>query len=403
MSISIVVDLGYGDGGKGIVTDYLALSRPSKEGLVIRYNGGHQAGHTVYQDDGKKHVFSNYGSGTFRRYATYWSKYCTVNPVTLFNESMLLTQYNPKLYIDGLCPVTTPYDVIYNQALENSRNARHGSVGVGFGATVDRHENSPCKLFAQDLQNEFVLEQKLKGIYNYYKEKVKFDISIIDKSINLDKRLKEFKSVCKFVVAHLTTEHKIMNQYRYGEMIFEGAQGVLLDMDHGFFPHVTRSHTTSRNALEIIKRNKLEESQRFDDLKIYYVTRAYQTRHGHGPMTNELFGDDRNVINNAGETNKTDPYQGEFRKGYMDLEMLKYAISCDDNYSSGIKKNLVITCLDHLPNQMCIAYTEQIDCQEILSPEQVRDEILPEGRLLTSNSPYAKKIFDHGEKPDEAI
>lgn len=396
MSINIVVDLQYGDSGKGLVADYLALSRPSKEGLVIRYNGGHQAGHTVYRDDGKKHVFSNYGSGTFREYATYWSKYCTVNPVTLFNESMLLTQYNPKLYIDGLCPVTTPYDVIYNQALENSRFVKHGSVGVGFGATIDRHENSPCKLFAQDLQNPFVLEQKLNAIAGYYAQKAQFGAFTA-----IHEKLKEFKSVCKFVVAHLTTEHKIMNQYRYGEMIFEGAQGVLLDMDHGFFPHVTRSHTTSRNAIEIIKRNHLTDMAR--NPEIYYVTRAYQTRHGHGPMTNELFGDDRNVINNAGETNKTDPYQGEFRKGYMDLEMLKYAISCDDNYSSGLKKNLVITCLDHLSNQMCIAYTERIDCQEILSPEQVRDEILPEGRLLTSNSPYAKKIFDHGEKPDEAI
>lgn len=400
MSISIVVDLGYGDGGKGIVTDYLALSRPSKEGLVIRYNGGHQAGHTVYQDDGKKHVFSNYGSGTFRGYATYWSKYCTVNPVTLYNEVGVLGRFklsgNTRLYIDGLCPVTTPYDVIYNQALENSRHIKHGSVGVGFGTTIERHENSPYKLFAQDLQNPFVLEQKLNGIASYYAEKVKFA-----KSLNMDEMLKEFKDRCFFIAPRLTTEHKIMNQYRYGEMIFEGAQGVLLDMDHGFFPHVTRSHTTSRNAMEIIKRNHLTDMAR--NPEIYYVTRAYQTRHGHGPMTNELFGDDRNVINNAGETNKTDPYQGEFRKGYMDLEMLKYAISCDDNYSSGLKKNLVITCLDHLPNQMCISYTEQIDYQEILSPEQVRDEILPEGRLLTSNSPYAKKIFDHGEKPDEAI
>jgi len=80
----IVVGLGYGDEGKGLTTDFLCGQ--SKFPLVIRFNGGHQAGHTVVTKDGVRHVFSSFGAGTLRNAPTYWSRYCTFSPAYLLYE-----------------------------------------------------------------------------------------------------------------------------------------------------------------------------------------------------------------------------------------------------------------------------------------------------------------------------
>src|SRR5690606_12238557 len=104
-----VIGIGFGDEGKGITTDFLC-SR-SRNPIVVRFSGGHQAGHTVVLN-GVRHVFSNFGSGTLRGAPTYWAKYCTVNPIGIINEldSLIKKGITPKLYIDEKCPITTPYD-----------------------------------------------------------------------------------------------------------------------------------------------------------------------------------------------------------------------------------------------------------------------------------------------------
>src|SRR5271157_842973 len=133
-----VIGLGFGDEGKGLVTDYLCsqLSDP----LVIRYSGGQQAGHTVYFNN-IKHIFSNFGSGTLRGAPTYWSKFCTVDPVGIVNELNILLEkgIKPLLYIDDECQITTPFDKIFNQTSTNNLN--NGTCGVGFGATIQRVED----------------------------------------------------------------------------------------------------------------------------------------------------------------------------------------------------------------------------------------------------------------------
>ena len=134
-----VIGLGFGDEGKGTTTEYLCsqFSNP----LVIRFSGGHQAGHTVVHDD-VSHIFSNFGSGTLSGYPTYWSKYCTVYPFALLNELEILLEkgITPKLFIDPQCPITTPYDKEYNQLSEKKN--KHGSCGVGYSATIEREKNS---------------------------------------------------------------------------------------------------------------------------------------------------------------------------------------------------------------------------------------------------------------------
>jgi adenylosuccinate synthase len=118
----------------------------------------------------------------------------------------------------------------------------------------------------------------------------------------------------------------------------------MLDQDYGFFPHVTRSKTTSVNALQIIKERKWKTTP-----TIYYVTRAYQTRHGNGPMTNE--DKKLKLRNNEKETN-VKGIQGDFRVAFLDIDLLRYALSCDSFPRKNANSKFVITCLDQIEGKV---------------------------------------------------
>lgn len=166
----IVVGLGYGDEGKGLTTDYLCLN--NSKPIVIRFNGGHQAGHCVVTKDGKKHIFSNLGSGTLRNVPTYWSSYCTFAPV-FFTQEFDILDINCKIYIDKYCPITTHYDILYNRSKEITLgNNRNGSCGVGFGATMDREMQSVSLLFHDLFDSEENLQAKLQEIKKFYRFKI---------------------------------------------------------------------------------------------------------------------------------------------------------------------------------------------------------------------------------------
>lgn len=344
MKTQIVIGLGFGDEGKGLTTDYLCQQATNP--IAIRFNGGHQAGHTVALPNGKRHVFSSLGSGSLLGVPTYWSSYCTFYPTGFLNEykALLKAGVKPRFYLDALSPVTTFYDVIYNRALEASRD-RHGSCGLGFGATIERHETFP-KLFAQDLWFPPILKLKLNAIAQYYEQKIKLANSVkltaAYYDYNFEQATIHFLQAAKSIttVAELVHEVTFFNTLKEQDttFIFEGAQGILLDMDHGIFPHVTRSYTTSKNAMNLIKRNQLPNPS------LYYITRTYQTRHGAGPMTNgELT---LQLRRNEKETNVINEWQGNFRTTVLDIDLLQYAILSDANYSHACHKNLVITCLD---------------------------------------------------------
>jgi len=314
------IGLGCGDEGKGRVVSALASRFPGKT-IVVRFNGGPQAGHTAVVD-GHRHVFSSFGSGTLTGAPTVWSRFCTVNPTAFLNELDLLRQYDPRIYIDPMCPVTTPYDVRANRM--SATNMKHGTVGVGFGTTLERHEKH-YKLCFGDLYNETVTKLKLRNIQEYYNDDMPFDDFLEDV-----KAMIGYNGVRLFHgVASLTNGME--------RIIFEGAQGILLDQNYGFFPHVTRSNTTGQNALELITEWRLQKPL------IYYITRCYQTRHGNGPMTYEGMNPG---IKYPEETNKDNTYTGKFRKGALDLDLIAYALKC--GHVPFAHSTVVITCLDHL-------------------------------------------------------
>ncbi len=253
-----------------------------------------------------------------------------------------------------LSMVTTPYDIAYNRATESLNN--HGSCGLGFAATVERSTTTPNLLFAQDLQFGWIVTQKVKAIASYYERRIKNSgnpklIELYEQ--HLDQfTLEQFWEDVQIILQYITlvTEQSILTQF--DEIVFEGSQGVLLDQDHGFFPHVTRSYTTSRNAMEIISRNGLLNPE------IYYITRAYQTRHGTGPMTNTELP--LRLINNEQETNVLNDWQGKFKTSILDLDLINYALLTDNNYSGDIKKHLVVTCLDQIADELTVTLHDTV-------------------------------------------
>lgn len=349
----VVVGLGFGDEGKGLATDFLC--RHTANPLVIRFNGGHQAGHTVVTAAGIRHVFSNFGSGTLRGVPTYWSSYCTFSPTAVLQELSTLP-LEPRLLVDRRCPVTTHYDILYNRAVETNRgDSRHGSCGVGFGATIERHAHAPVRLYAQDLLHPAEMATKLQAIRQYYQQKIEQDTSFSFTLFDHDTADQQFKQQVKEVIGlsqrgiiqFVDEEAVFAADSPWHTYIFEGAQGVLLDMDYGCYPHVTRSNTTSKNALNLLQRHLPAVAA---TAEVLYVTRAYQTRHGNGPFTDcraEL-----RLVNCENETNQHNTYQGSFRLGYLDVDSLNHALACDANFSSALRKRLLVTCLDQLTGQL---------------------------------------------------
>ena len=338
--MKIVLGANFGDEAKGLTTSYLCQQylNEGKQPIVSRFSGGQQCGHTVVHN-GYRHVFANFGSATLQGVPTYWSEHCTFSPVGVLNEYNALKEVLlnvPKLYVNPLSPVTTPYDRGFNCLLEKTNN--HGSCGMGVGATHQR-QSDYYKLFVQDLFHEKILVEKLNNIKNYYTQKANhiFGVDIND-FIDVIRRVRDIITI---------DNGSVLDDKR---IVFEGSQGILLDQDFGFFPNVTRSNTTSKNAIEILKKRELLDNLR-PNLEVYYVTRAYQTRHGNGFMTNEEFASELKLINTENETNITNEYQGHFRRTVLDLDLLKYSIQCDSNFLNlGYKPriNLVITCIDQI-------------------------------------------------------
>jgi len=367
-----VLGLGFGDEGKGNVVD--SLCRSLDNTLVIRFSGGQQAGHTV-KTDSISHVFSNFGSGTLRKIPTYWSKYCTFDPVGTINELSVLSEkgIDPILYIDKRCPITTPYDIRRNQ--HNYKAINHGTCGVGVGTTFEREEKG-FSLHVGDLFYDSIFKLKLDLIKEHYWPEHLYSGDYVSDKVNLSYFLEcceRIKSASNFYIVEDILPY-------YDNYIFEGSQGLLLDQNIGFFPHVTRSNTGSKNILEMAEQPYL-----------YLVIRAFQTRHGNGPMTN--IHRSHNIKVNPHESNIKNEYQGDFRTALLDLDLLKYGIEKDAYIHETKNKELIITCMDLVEGDYRYTLGDMVvTCRNKEEFARLIADHLEISRVTTIASPYGRRI-----------
>lgn len=346
MKAIITVGLGFGDEGKGSVVDYLTRKHDAK--LVVRYNGGCQAAHNVVLPDGRHHCFSQFGSGTLAGADTYLGRNVIIDPIGIKTEAKSL--YNnfglkPNIYIHCKALVTTYYHMVMNRMIEASY--KHGSCGLGIGQTrkywLDYGNDA---IIAKDLRDIYVLRDKLHLLRQRFLavqelwglEAKKYLDQIYEMNLNSYARMLHNTYEKIRFVADLPYNH--VND---DTIIFEGAQGVLLDEYYGFHPYTTWSTTTSLHAEE-------EIDNITSDIEIIGITRSYHTRHGNGPLPTEMYNisqyarkysdikDYSFSINH--ERNNKNEFQGNFRYGIFDLGLFQYALKCQDVHS------VFVTCLD---------------------------------------------------------
>jgi adenylosuccinate synthase len=385
----IVVDLGFGDSGKGLLTDFLV--RHLNAGVIVRYNGGAQAGHNVVTPDGRHHTFSQFGSGTFVPHVkTYLSRYVVIHPEALLVEGAILEgkglrDVYSRLRVSEEALVITPFHQAANHIREIVRGAnRHGSCGVGVGEAVeDALLNDESCVLAGDLTDPALLRRKLHSI----REQKREQITALCKNIPLGSLLDR---ECKIFDEDGVIEAWISSVARIGKLglvipdselarclretknvVFEGAQGVLLDADAGFHPYTTWSCCTAVNALDLIK-EMVPDSHIFQ----FGVMRSYAVRHGPGPLPTET-----DVFTSAiSEHNKHNEWQGTVRYGWFDAVLARYALGMTGGVDS-----IVVTHLDVLPHlktwQHCVGYKGSPDFDAAFVDSDISDGVLTSFRL----------------------
>lgn len=361
-----VIGLGFGDEGKGVVTEYLCSQDPANT-IVVRFSGGQQAAHTVHKDDAK-HVFSHFGSGTLSGCPTYWSKQCTVNPWTLMREYMELRSkgIDPELYIHPACRVTTPYDMAVGQYADKE----NGTTGHGIFRTIKRHEIVPLTVEMILYDPPERLDKRFQKISEYYKT-----------GVNMDDYINAIFDVRKLTGQGLPFEMWDIIPGNYCNIVYEGSQGLMLDEKIGYMPHCTPTDVTPMS----IAHHGLDE--------IILITRAYQSRHGNGPMTNSHLP--VKLKNDENETCVFNQYQGEFRKTALDLNQLIHAKTegIDNLNIQNVKVSLAVTCLDQLDQYIVTHHGKP--CY-FTTPERFVEFIADNlgityggGKLYLNDSPYS--------------
>ena len=256
----IVIGANYGDEGKGLMTDYFAgeAAGYGRSCLVVLSNGGAQRGHTVVTPEGGRHVFHHFGSGTLAGADTWLPGEFIVNPM-LFMEEMegLSGMAFPRVFFHPDSPVTTPFDMIGNQIIEEYRGGkRHGSCGMGIWETLLRQGPTLGEMAAfsdpeltrylrvevRDYMERRIRQAGVPGIPERWRD-------IVEDPQLIERYIEDFREM---LAAGSFTDVQILE--KYDTVIFENGQGLLLDRcrkEYG--SHTTPSNTGIRNPAGLIR------------------------------------------------------------------------------------------------------------------------------------------------------
>lgn len=347
-----VIGASYGDEGKGLMTDFLAHSALATGSVVVaRFNGGAQAGHTVQLPNGVRHVFHHWGAGALAGASTYLGKRMAVHPMLWRKETERLANLGAciEMWVDPRANITLPCDIMINQAVEAARgDARHGSCGVGFGEACERLEHEGMAITVGELaqmSDEQALA-KFQAILRDYVPKRLVALGLPADALEWAQRqptiLERFLDDCRCFLLNvrLATPEDLAC---FDTIVFEGAQGLALDEELGHFPHVTRSKTGLPYLVELAQEVGLV------GVEVFYMTRAYTTRHGAGPLPGECSADELGDLQDP--TNVPNAYQGTLRFSPLDPVALVARIEKDRARvptSLQVACHAVMTCLDQV-------------------------------------------------------
>ena len=336
----------WGDEGKGKVVDVL-----SENALAcVRFQGGHNAGHTLVIND-KKFVLHLIPSGILRdNVKSIIGNGVVVSIDALITEIDELTinkiSLHDKLFISQNCHLILPTHIALDKARENSLGKKSiGTTGRGIGPCYEDKVSRKGIRFL-DLQNVDIFQKKLANLLEFHNFILKeyYKVEPIDISFVKDDILNKYKKISSFVI---DTDEYINQLCKSGGVVFEGAQGTMLDVDHGTYPYVTSSNTTLSGVISGTGINMGLINYGLG------ITKAYSTRVGHGPFPSELNNEQGERIGKiGGEVGAT---TGRTRRcGWLDLKVLKKAIQINNLSGIALTK---IDVLDHFDKiSICTNY-----------------------------------------------
>ena len=310
-----VIGLQWGDEGKGKIVDYLSEDFD----LVVRYQGGNNAGHTVIVDD-LTYKLNLIPSGVIRGKTCYLGQGVVLDPEHFSKEYDQIKRkiHNPKVFLSSNISLILEYhkqlDKINESILNNYKKIGTTSKGIG-PAYQDKVGRKSIKLY--DLKSKNIIEEKIQQIKKFYDPILE---SFGESKIDINEISQNLLSFYDLVKELIVDNSLIKKQFKNKNILFEGAQGALLDLDHGSYPFVTSSNTVSSN---IIIGSALQV-----DYQTVGIFKAYSTRVGNGPFPSELFDDVGEYIAEKGIEYGT-VTKRKRRCGWLDLVSLKY--SCEIN------------------------------------------------------------------------
>jgi adenylosuccinate synthase len=380
----VVIGAAWGDEGKGLLTDALAEART----LVIRFNGGAQAGHTVVAPDGRRHVFHHLGSGSFRGASTFLSRFFISNPLAFLPEIEALhgLGVTPVILADPRGPVTTPWDMMLNQMVEERRGTgRHGSCGLGINETVTRHGSPGLpRLTVGDLADASRVEAILRALRRDWVPRRLAALGLApdpawQARLDSESARAAFLEAASRFAGRVTPADDAIAAHD-GPVLFEGAQGLLLDERHRWFPHVTRSRTGLANV------DILAREAGIAALDVSYATRAYATRHGAGPFPREVPG-----LAYEDRTNVPNLWQQTIRFGHLDLDLLAETIRGDLGRTGlPVTYRLAVTCLDQVGD--AVAFWQDGRCRTAAPQDLVKAAMDAAERAADGGAALARPV-----------
>ncbi len=387
-----IVGTQWGDEGKGKIVDWIS----SKADLIVRYQGGNNAGHTIKVDN-KIYKLNLLPSGIINNKKCAIGNGVVLDPWALINEINNLKEQGidvnkDNLYIaDNICLIL-PIHKVLDEINETSRGKNElGTTRKGIGpAYEDKVGRRAIRIC--DLKNPKFLKQKIQNLHEFHKYKIlKYGSEIKDNYFD------ELISMSSYLNTFCVPLWKIINELgqKNKNIVFEGAQGSMLDIDFGTYPYVTSSNTISGQIFSGTGFSKKENH------KILGITKAYTTRVGSGPFPTELKNNIGDHLGEKGQEFGT-VTKRKRRCGWFDSVLLKQSIKLN-----GIT-DIVLTKLDVLDElkeiNICVGYSiENKNYDYLPSEEFLFDKIKPIYKKVDGWNQSTVGINNLNELPENAI
>jgi adenylosuccinate synthase len=311
-----VMGLQWGDEGKGKAIDYLA----GDFDVVVRYQGGHNAGHTIYYQ-GKKIVLHLLPSGIFTPgTSSVIGNGVVVNPIQLVEEIKNVEKHGINIenfVLSNFAPLILPEHQRLDIVSEKSRNIKIGTTKRGIGPAYEDLIGRRA-VFVNDLFDRDRFYKKISPINTYYNSLIRIHKG---EEVNIESYIDKYLEVGKFLQPYAKNTVYLLHEYaRQGRnILFEGAQGILLDINFGTYPFVTSSNPSIGGLF-----SGTGLSHKAVD-KVTGISKAYTTRVGEGPFPAELAGDEADFLRDKGKEYGATTGRPR-RVGWLDLVALKYSL-----------------------------------------------------------------------------